>query len=52
MVVSGHDHERNVVNFGNTTFVTMDLLQDDFKNGGYFKLFVKNGKIEFEFVNL
>jgi UDP-2,3-diacylglucosamine pyrophosphatase LpxH len=52
MVVSGHDHERNVVNFGNTTFVTMDLLQDDFKNSGYFKLFVRNGKIEFEFVNL
>jgi predicted phosphodiesterase len=52
MVVSGHDHKGNVVTFGNTTFVTMDLLQDDFENSGYFKLFVKNGKIEYEFVNI
>lgn len=52
MVVSGHDHFKNEVVLGNTTYITIDLLQDNFKNSGYFKLFVRNGKIEYEFVNL
>ena len=52
MIISGHDHSRNEVVFGNTTFITMDLLQDDSKNAGYFKLFITNGEIEYEFVNL
>lgn len=52
MVVSGHDHKKNEVIFGNTTFITMDQLQDDSKNAGYFKLSIVNGSIEYEFVNL
>lgn len=52
MIISGHDHSRNEVVFGNTTFITMDLLKDDSKNAGYLKLFIKNGEIEYEFVNL
>lgn len=52
MVVAGHDHKRNVKAFGNTTFVTMDQLQDESKNAGYFKLSIVNGTIEYEFINL
>lgn len=52
MVVSGHDHVKNEDILGNTKFITMDLLQDDFKNAGYFKLYIKNGQISYEFVNI
>lgn len=52
MVVTGHDHRKNDVVFGNTTHITMDALEDDYKHTGYLKLFIKQGKIEHEFVNL
>lgn len=52
MVITGHDHKRNVVTLGNTTHVTLDALQDEGKNAGYFKLFIMQGKVEYEFVEL
>lgn len=52
MVITGHDHERNVVALGNTTHITMDALQDESKNAGYFKMIIRQGNIEYEFVEL
>ena len=52
MVITGHDHERNAVKFGNTTHITMDALQDISENAGYFTLFINQGEIDFEFVEL
>lgn len=35
MVINGHDHIQNVVQFGPTTFITMDALQDGLDYAGY-----------------
>jgi len=51
MVIAGHDHEKNVVLFGNTTHITLDALKDDYKNAGYLNVFIKQGKIDYEFIN-
>lgn len=51
MVIAGHDHARNVVQFGNTTHITLDALTDSYKDPGYLKLTIKD-EIEYEFVNL
>ena len=52
MVITGHDHKKSADKFGNTTYIVMDALLDGFSNPGYFKLNVKNGTIEYKFVNL
>lgn len=52
MVVGAHDHKKNVSKLGKTTFLTTDALVDGYKNAGYLKFFVKQGIIEYEFVNL
>jgi predicted phosphodiesterase len=51
MVIAGHDHARNVVQFGNTTHITLDALTDTYKDPGYLKLTIKD-EIEYEFVSL
>lgn len=52
MVITGHDHARNVVQFGNTVHITMDALLDGYKNAGYFVLSVKQDALDHEFVKL
>jgi hypothetical protein len=52
MLVAGHDHLKNTVIFGNTIHITLDALEDDFEDAGYLNLSIKQGKIEYEFVNL
>lgn len=52
MVVTGHDHVQNANLFGNTTHIVMDALKDGSSHSGYFQLNVKNGNIEYKFVNL
>lgn len=52
MVVAGHDHRKNEVKHGNTTHITLDASLDGYKDAGYLNLSVKQGKIEYEFVNL
>lgn len=51
MIVTGHDHKKNVVCLGNTTHITMDALSDDYKDAGYLELYVVNGRIEYRFFN-
>ncbi len=52
MVITGHDHVKDVAELGNTTYLTLDALQDGCSHAGYLKLFVKQGNIEYDFANL
>ena len=52
MVITGHDHVHDVQLFGNTTYITMDALEDGQKNPGYFQINVIDGYIDYRFINL
>jgi len=51
MVVTGHDHVKNELTFGNTVHITMDALEDISNNPGYFRINISAGKLDYEFVN-
>lgn len=51
-VVAGHDHYKYIVNFGNTQYITLNALKDDFENAGYVKVQNIKGLISYEFINL
>ena len=52
MVISGHDHVRSINNFGFTTYITMDALQDANTNASYLKLKVNAEKVGYEYIDL
>jgi len=52
MLIAGHDHKRDAVIFGITTYVVMEPLKDGADNAGYLELRVKNGNIKYNFQNL
>ena len=52
MVITGHDHEKDVEVFGVTTYVVVDALEDGLSNAGYMNMRDNNGKIGYEFVNI
>jgi predicted phosphodiesterase len=52
MVVAGHDHEHSLELFGNTTYMIMDALEDDFHDAGYLKLKITNGEVIYSFEKL
>ena len=52
MVVTGHDHFKNVIKLGNTTHITINALHDGFMYAGYFQLNIKEGQLSYEFVDL
>lgn len=52
MVVTGHDHVKDVAEFGNTKYIIMDAMKDGLSNAGYFKIAVQKGVINYEFENL
>jgi predicted phosphodiesterase len=51
MTVMGHDHKRSIEHLGNTTYITMDALVDEFEDASYMKLNVTNGSISYDFVD-
>jgi len=51
MLVAGHDHKRDAVVFGITTYVVMEPCKDGADNAGYLALRVKNGEIKYCFEN-
>jgi len=51
IVITAHDHIKYEEKFGNTTYITMDALEDGLDNSGYFKLNVNNGNFDYEFIN-
>ena len=52
LVISGHDHVRFVNNFGFTTYITLDALQDANPNASYLKLKVTPENANYEFADL
>ncbi len=52
MVITGHDHVRDVENFGITTYVQVDALEDGLSNAGYLNMKVKNGEINYAFESI
>lgn len=52
MVVTGHDHLRNVTVFGKTKHITMDAMFDGFKKSSYVNVIVNQQNVEYEFVAL
>ena len=52
MVIAGHDHRKDEVIFGNTTYIVMPPLLDEHPGAGYFRLDMKAGKPEYSFVSL
>ena len=52
MAITGHDHEQNILQFGNTVHVTMDALQDIQKRASYFEVTVQPDTLIYEFVYL
>ena len=51
MLVAGHDHKRDAVLFGITTYVVMEPCKDGTDNAGYLSLRVKNGDVKYSFEN-
>lgn len=49
VVVMGHDHQHSIEKFGSTTYITMDALQDSFKDASYLELSVQNTTIHYRF---
>jgi predicted phosphodiesterase len=49
MVITGHDHEKDVAEFGNTKYIIMDAMKDGLSNAGYFKISVEKGTVKYEF---
>jgi predicted phosphodiesterase len=52
MVITGHDHIRDVEVFGVTTYIVVDALEDGLDNAGYMNLNVKNGNLEYSFLSI
>ena len=52
MVITGHDHVRDVEVFGVTTYIQVDALEDGLSNAGYMNMRVKNGEIGYEFKSM
>ncbi len=51
MAITAHDHIRYEVKFGNTTYITMDALEDGLDNSGYFKINVIGENLNWGFIN-
>jgi predicted phosphodiesterase len=49
MVITGHDHEKDVKVFGKTTYIQIEALKDGFNHAGYLNLIVKKDSLNYEF---
>lgn len=52
VVITGHDHEKGYMEFGNTRHISLDALLDGYRNAGFLILFVDNGIISFNHFNI
>lgn len=51
MVITAHDHQRDMQSLGNTSYIIVDALEDGLSNAGYFKIQFENGGLRYEFEN-
>ena len=50
MIVTGHDHQRNVATLGNTVHITMDALEDIKEDATYLKLRINQSDLTYQFI--
>lgn len=51
VVITGHDHEKGYMSFGNTRYISLDALLDGYQNAGFLKLYNNDGIISFNHLN-
>jgi len=52
MTIAGHDHLKNILKLGNTVHITMGALLDGFPSPDFLKITIKNGNLDYQFVDL
>ncbi len=52
LLISGHDHDRYIEEFGHTTYITLDAMLDDAEQASYLNLSVSPEGLTYEFVKL
>jgi len=52
MVIMGHDHGHAVENFGETVYITLDALEDDFGDASYLRITNRRGSVTYDFVSV
>jgi predicted phosphodiesterase len=52
MVVMGHDHQRSEEWFGNTLYLTLDAIEDNFSEASYVKVTTKDKSCNYEFLSV
>ena len=52
MVIMGHDHSNAVENFGNTVYITLDALEDDFEDASYMSISNQKGNLSYKFIGV
>ncbi len=50
LLISGHDHDRYIEEFGHTTYITLDAMKDGVEQASYMKLRVGEDGLNYSFV--
>ena len=50
LLISGHDHDRYIEEFGHTTYITLDAMVDGVEQASYLNLTVNEEGLSYEFV--
>ncbi len=52
LVIMGHDHWRSVEHLGNTSYITLDAMEDEFESASYMSVSNQNGTLSYKFIDL
>ncbi|MCJ7447316.1 MAG: metallophosphoesterase [Bacteroidales bacterium] len=52
IMIMGHDHSNAVENFGNTLYITLDALEDDFDDASYLSISNQKGTLSYKFIGV
>ena len=52
LVIMGHDHRRSVENFGETYYITLDALEDEFVDASYMSVTNQKGTLSYKFIDI
>lgn len=52
VVITGHDHIRGYLEFGNTRYISLDAILDGYPKAGFLKLYSNDGSISFNHFNI
>ncbi len=51
LLISGHDHNRYIEEFGHTTYITLDAMKDDAEQASYLELRVGQDGLNYSFID-